>query len=263
MLGISTIILFLLLVSLMTVGHELGHFLVARFFGLQTPVFGLGLPWGPSWVIGHKWDTQVRVHLLLFGGYVSIPELDSAPPDETSRAKPLRHFPLWQRILVVLAGVGFYIMFAWMALFISLNAAGEPNQRVVVQDLSPTNPIAASAGVKRGDLIVAIDSKQVSSPDEIVSCLRSHPATPVIIRVLRQEHELELPITSDSGGKVGMSLGIDVSSSYRRIGFVECFGRATHNLYKMTTDIYRATGRFSKARRTSKQPDQRHQEPSA
>ena len=66
MFGIAIVIL---IVSVLIVGHELGHFLVARLFGLQTPVFGLGLPYGPSWVIAQKWDTQLRIHLLLFGAY--------------------------------------------------------------------------------------------------------------------------------------------------------------------------------------------------
>jgi len=63
------------ILSILIIVHEFGHFSVARLFGFQTPVFGFGLPFGPSWIIGRRWDTEFRIHAFLMGGYVAIPEL--------------------------------------------------------------------------------------------------------------------------------------------------------------------------------------------
>ncbi|MFN5539105.1 MAG: site-2 protease family protein, partial [Candidatus Melainabacteria bacterium] len=51
--------------------HEAGHFFAARYFGMQTPVVGLGLPFfGPTWKIGKIQDVEFRLHPLLLGAYV-------------------------------------------------------------------------------------------------------------------------------------------------------------------------------------------------
>ena len=63
------------ILSILIVVHECGHFLVARLFGFQTPVFGIGLPFGPHITLGKKWDTEFRIYAFLLGGFVAIPEL--------------------------------------------------------------------------------------------------------------------------------------------------------------------------------------------
>lgn len=76
----------LAVLTILVIVHECGHFLVARYFGFQTPIFGFGLPFfGPYWTIGHKWGTEFRIHALLIGGYVAIPELG----DESSSSQEL------------------------------------------------------------------------------------------------------------------------------------------------------------------------------
>src|ERR1700737_385184 len=114
------ILVMLGILSVLIIVHEFGHFSVARYFGVQTPVFGFGLPFGPSWVVGHKWGTEFRVHACLLGGYVAIPELgDESNAKEEHYGvplKPFKKFPIWQRALVAFAGVGFNIMFAWLVM---------------------------------------------------------------------------------------------------------------------------------------------------
>src|SRR5205085_1300293 len=109
------------------------------------------------------------------------PELDPAPAPEEGNAdelaKPFRNFAVWKRVLVVLAGVWFYIIFAWCVLVGSLNAFGIPSQNVVVHGLSSTNHIAADAGMKAGDRLLSFDSKSIGSVDDAISEFRSHADT--------------------------------------------------------------------------------------
>lgn len=76
------------ILSILIVVHECGHFLVARFFGFQTPVFGIGLPFGPHITLGKKWDTEFRIYAFLLGGFVAIPELGDESQMEAAYGAP-------------------------------------------------------------------------------------------------------------------------------------------------------------------------------
>lgn len=78
---ILSVLLMLAILSSLIIVHECGHFLVARLFGFQTPVFGFGLPFGPYITVGKAFETEFRIHACLLGGYVAIPELG----DESAR----------------------------------------------------------------------------------------------------------------------------------------------------------------------------------
>lgn len=112
-----SVLLMLGILSVLIIVHEFGHFIVARFFGFQTPVAGIGLPFGPSWTIGERWGTQFKVHAMLLGGYVAIPELgDESNASEEAYGvplKPFKKFPIWQRALVAVAGVTMNVIFAY------------------------------------------------------------------------------------------------------------------------------------------------------
>ncbi|PWU02838.1 MAG: hypothetical protein C5B53_01135 [Candidatus Melainabacteria bacterium] len=238
------VLLLILILSGLIIGHELTHYFVARLFGFQTPVFGLGLPVGPYLEIGRKWDTQFRVHPLLLGAYVTIPELDPVDPGDSSNSlsKPFTNFPVWQRLIVVLAGIGFYLACAWVALFFSLGVAGAPNTRIVVHSLSPQIPIAANAGIKPGDSIIALDSLKVSTIDDVLSYLHAHPSTSITIHLLRQDQPIAVSITPDASGKVGMSIDRENTSGYTRVAPLDALSQASQQCCTLTAGIFTATG---------------------
>lgn len=267
-------LLMLGVLSVLIIVHELGHFWVARLFGFQTPVFGFGLPFGPYWVLGKVGDTQIRFHALLLGGYVAIPELgdesaSSPPPAQDTAApmsqegstlaqpednssdnpygvplKPFRKFPIWQRALVAFAGPAFNIIFAWLIMFIIVNTFGDPSQKVIVADLPAANPIAAKAGVKVNDQIVSIDKASVDTPDDIIVYLGSRPLTPVNVHIIRDGNPLDVSMTTNKYGKVGMALVTEGPMQYRKINLnpIESAGFATEKLSKLTTRMIQGLG---------------------
>ncbi len=183
------------ILSSLIIVHEFGHWSVARFFGFQTPIFGFGLPFGPTWSLGKKWDTEFKIHACLVGGYVAIPELG----DESNatqehfgvQLKPFKKFPVWQRMLVAVAGVNNNVVFAWICMFIMLTTLGVPKQDVVVHALPPANPIAKDAGVQAGDHIVAIDEKKMAGVDEVIQYLGKHKGQQVTLHIFRPEKPAE------------------------------------------------------------------------
>lgn len=188
--GVAVLVMLGILSSLIIV-HEFGHWSVARFFGFQTPIFGFGLPFGPTWSIGKKWDTEFKIHACLVGGYVAIPELG----DESNatqehfgvQLKPFKKFPVWQRMLVAFAGVNNNIIFAWLVMFIMLMTLGVPKQDVVVHALPAANPIARDAGVQAGDRIVSIDNKKMAGVDDVIQYLGKHRKETVVLHIFRPD----------------------------------------------------------------------------
>lgn len=188
---VLAVLVMLGILSILIIVHEFGHWSVARYFGFQTPIFGFGLPFGPTWSLGKKWDTEFKIHACLVGGYVAIPELG----DESNatqehfgvQLKPFRKFPVWQRMLVAVAGVHNNIVFAWLVMFVMLCTLGVPKQDVVVHSLPAANPIARNAGVLRGDRITAIDEKKMAGVDDVIQYLGKHKNQEVTLHIFRPD----------------------------------------------------------------------------
>ncbi|MBX9694785.1 MAG: M50 family metallopeptidase, partial [Cyanobacteria bacterium] len=217
-------------------------------FGFQTPVFGVGLPFGPSWTVGKRWDTEFRLHACLLGGYVAIPELG----DESSfknqdevfgvELKPFKKFPIWQRALVAFAGPGFNIIFAYLIMLFMLFCQGIPTYQTVVHSLIESNPIALKAGVKAEDRIVSIDDKKISTPDEAVNYLSSKKGEEVTLHIEREKQPSDIKLTTSPDGKVGMVLIVKGPVSYEKVNenIIGVFGLAAQRLYELTASMMEA-----------------------
>jgi membrane-associated protease RseP (regulator of RpoE activity) len=244
----TAILIMLGILSVLIIVHEFGHFSVARFFGFQTPIFGFGLPFGPSWTLGTKWETQFKIHACLLGGYVAIPELgdeSNVQPDAYGvPLKPFRKFPIWQRALVAFAGVGMNFIFAWAVMLTMLACFGEPFQAVSVTALPADNPLAATAGVKVKDKIVGIDQIHVTSTDDVINYLTKHPSTPVVLHMQRGSEKIDIPVTTNDKGKVGMALFPRGPVHYTKINAnpIEMIGLATTKTVKTTGMMLEAMG---------------------
>jgi regulator of sigma E protease len=240
----------LAILSTLIIVHECGHFSVARYFGFQTPVFGFGLPFGPHWVVGKKWGTEFRIHACLLGGYVAIPELgdESAASEDAFGVplKPFRKFPIWQRALVAFAGVGFNIIFAYLVMLVMFLTLGQQSQPTVVTKLIPADSIAAKAGIKVNDTIVAINDKPVSSTDETVAALSSHRAELVHVQILRDSKPMTIDVTTNDKGKVGMQLEGKGPATYKKVegNFFEVARQALVRLWTLTSSMMSALGQM-------------------
>lgn len=100
-----SIIIMILLLSLLILVHEAGHFIAARAFGIKVDKFGFGLPIGPTLFKTKCGDVEILVHAFLLGGYVSFPDDDKdsdLPEDSEER---FINKPVGQRAVVAAAGV--------------------------------------------------------------------------------------------------------------------------------------------------------------
>src|SRR3989339_1737988 len=108
------IITMLVLLSVLVIVHELGHFSVARMLGIRVERFGFGLPFGPTLYETMWGKTKVVVHALLLGGYVAFPDDDpdsDVPEDDPGR---ISNRKVWERFLVIIAGVSANVVIAYL-----------------------------------------------------------------------------------------------------------------------------------------------------
>lgn len=241
--GIITMILGLCL--LITI-HELGHWLVARLFGFQTPVFSVGFgkrEW--SWVLGTFWETEFRIAPILAGGYVSIPELQ----DETSlnvmakedgSQKKYRTFPVWQRILVAAAGVVFNVVSAAIMVFALFAVWGQPDYKVnstFVKDLAPQVVVARDAGILPGDKFVSVGGRVVVNPDDLSKALKDSADKPVVVVVERAGKNVDVTLTPTPAGTIGIALGVEGERVFKPMSVSDAATQSvsvTGNMISMT-----------------------------
>ena len=172
----------ILILSFLIFFHELGHFVVARFFGVKVEVFSIGF--GKkilSWV--HK-DTTYCISAVPLGGYVQMKGQDDSDPSKKNfdhdsyMSKP----PL-QKIAILFAGPFANFLLAFF-LYIAVGVLGVPTLAPVIGNISE-NSSAQSAGLIEGDKILEIANISINSWDEIKPM------------VLKTDGQIELKIERD------------------------------------------------------------------
>lgn len=158
--------------------HELGHFLLARAFGIGIRTFSLGF--GPvlfSRVVGR---TRYQVAALPLGGFVSIvgETADAEIPDDFSEKESFSLRPAWQRALVLAAGSVFNLLMAWIICWGLIWANGINEVPPVVGEVMADSPAAASP-LRAGDRILSLDGEPISRWEEIPLFMRLNQDKPV------------------------------------------------------------------------------------
>jgi regulator of sigma E protease len=182
---LSTLGIFAAALLLLVFVHELGHFLAAKLFGMRVERFSVGFP--PRIFGIQKGETDYCIGATPLGGYVKISgmideSMDDDYLDEEPKPWEFRSKPVWQRIVVITAGVIFNMILA-VAIYGGLAFSnGETKvkldsvQSIYVADSS----LAARAGFQTGDKIVSVNGKDVPyfrdllSPNEIMASSLSY-----------------------------------------------------------------------------------------
>lgn len=162
-----TIVGFVVAVSLLVTVHEFGHFWVARKLGFKVLRFSVGF--GPAlWKKTAGIDrTEYVVAALPLGGYVKLLDEREGPVPPEDLARSFTRKTPFQRILVLLAGPAFNIVFAILVLWGMLWLSGEPQVKPVVGKVVPDS-LAARADLRTNDEFVRIEGRTIATHSDVM-----------------------------------------------------------------------------------------------
>jgi regulator of sigma E protease len=186
--GYTIIVPFIILLGLLIFVHELGHFLVAKYFGVRVEVFSLGF--GRKIFSRKKGDTTYALSLIPLGGYIKMFGDDmNAEISEEEKKYSFLHKPVLQRMAVVLAGPFMNLFFAIFLYFIIV-MAGEDVKAPIIGDIR-LNTIAYSVGFRSGDRILNVGGEKVHSWNDFQDKLTSYIGRTVEIKIKRDSTDTE------------------------------------------------------------------------
>jgi len=225
------ILIFIVVLAILVLVHEFGHFIVAKKSGIKVTEFGLGFPpklWSKTYG-----ETEYSINAIPFGGFVRI--FGEDPNDESlsgpERARAISSKPRYIQAAVLVAGVFFNMLFAWFLIstgyLVGLPSSADyvgpgtvENVRLTVTSVSPDSP-ASAANIKAGDAIVYLSSenkyelKEVS-PSTVSNFIEAHGKEGVVFGLQRGK---DIVTTETIVGKKGIVEGkVAVGIAMENIG---------------------------------------------
>ena len=236
---------FLLMLGPLVTLHELGHYLVGRWFGVKAETFSVGFGKELAGFTDRR-GTRWRLSALPLGGYVqfagdmnpaSQPTADWLALPEDERAQTFQAKLLWQRALIVAAGPVTNILIA-LAIFTAFALAfGKPMTPPVIAMLTEDSA-AAAAGLEIGDRIVAVDGAAIEDFADLSSLVFPFPGREIEVSYERDGQVDTVPVriavheeVDEFGNKAEIGL-IGVGSStptFVAVGPIEAAGFAVES----------------------------------
>ena len=220
---VVNILLFLLVVSILTFVHELGHFIAAKVIGAMVFEFAIGF--GPKLFSKKIGETMYSIRALPFGGYVKI--LGDGDSEEKvtkeDEKKNLNKKPKWQRIIVMLAGVTMNILLSISIYYIVLAANGW--ELVLNQEFKDFKPVGATiyrerdgdveyelidggnaqeAGLPEKGIVKSVNGIKIEYTDDVGKIIRSKKGEYVSINACVEDVCTDYDVKVSDEGKVGI-----------------------------------------------------------
>jgi regulator of sigma E protease len=271
--AIQWILPFIIVLSVVVVIHELGHFWMGRLFGTKIESYSVGF--GPeifAWVDKH--GTRWRVAWLPLGGYVKFygdmgpasepdPEvLAHLEKDGVHRDEVFHFKPLYQRALIIVAGPLANFILAIAIFAGALMTVGEPNVPPVVAAVSEDMP-AEAAGFQEGDVITAMNGRRVTNFTEVMPVIAMSSGAPLTFEVDRGGEEVTLTVTpqeeerEDRFGNVHrlgvVGLTFNEEPEWVRYGPLVATAKGTRQTYDIVAQTFIYLGRVISGRQSADQ----------
>lgn len=188
----TSIFAFIVVLGILIFFHELGHFLIAKVFGVGVEKFSLGF--GPRLFGKTIGITDYRISAIPLGGYVKmVGEEPDAEIDPINIPISFNHKHVFKRILIVGAGPMFNLFLAVLIFFALLWYSGIPILRSSIGDVSENSP-AFKAGLKKGDRVIAIDNHPIEYWEEMAGQIVNSKGKPLSFIIQRKDHQFSVSI---------------------------------------------------------------------
>jgi membrane-associated protease RseP (regulator of RpoE activity) len=200
--GLGDLLLFIAILIVIVMLHELGHFATAKWSGMKVTEYFVGF--GPRlWSI-RRGETEYGVKAIPAGGYVRITGftvLEDVAEEDEPRA--YRQQPFWKRIIVGSAGSAMHFLIAFILALISVFAFGVATNNVKIGALEHWNGVAQTpaqqAGLRAGDVIVSIDGHRLANSTTVHDVITHSVGKSVTLGVERNGHLTRVVVTPKDG----------------------------------------------------------------
>ncbi len=201
---LQSIFWFLVLIGIMILIHELGHFWAARFFKVRVEVFSIGF--GPRLFGFRRGDTDYRFSAILFGGYVKMAG-EQMGEDHGDDPSGLLSKPRWQQLIVAFAGPFMNIALAIGLLtglyMVKYQKLADEDKGSVIGYVIPGSA-ADKGGLKAGDKIIRLDGQADPNWEDINMKEVASSELPMDVTVLRDGKAVETKVTPTRDDKNGV-----------------------------------------------------------
>lgn len=256
--GIGSVLIFIVVLTVLVFVHELGHFLVARYFKIHIEEFGIGFPPRAIGVVKDK-DNRWRVFFGQnapkpeeLGGQRTIYSLNALPiggfvkpagEDNPNVPGGLASASKTARIAVLAAGSTFNLIFALLVFTIGFRL-GWPD-RVTLAEVRPGSP-AAVAGLQKGDVVLRVDETDIHHTQQISQIVYANLGTPIEIALQRGTQELTTEVTPrtewpEGEGPMGIAMTLTLVTDY---SWPQAFARAGREIAFQFDELIRLPGRL-------------------
>ncbi|MCL5673043.1 MAG: site-2 protease family protein [Deltaproteobacteria bacterium] len=195
---VADILAFIIVVSIIVVFHEFGHFIVAKILGVKVENFSLGF--GPKLISKKIGETEYAISALPLGGYVKLmgedPEEELSPEDEKRSFSKLSPF---KKFLIIFFGPMFNFILALVILTI-IFSAGKPILKSVVGKVIKGDP-AVMAGLKKGDVITSVNGKKLWKWTSLSSYIQKYGKHTIVLGVKRPINTIKNKTTNNKAVK--------------------------------------------------------------
>ncbi|HWB84769.1 MAG TPA: RIP metalloprotease RseP [Bryobacteraceae bacterium] len=204
MLVFENILWLLVLIGVMIMIHELGHFWAARFFDVKVEAFSFGF--GPRLFGFRRGETDYRFSLVLFGGYVKMAG-EQVTDENIDDPRSFLAKPRWQRLIIAFAGPFMNVVLAIGLLtglyMVKYQRVSDADMQAVIGHVMPDSP-AAKAGVQDGDRIVRLDGKANPTWEDVALKEVASAYRPMYLTIERKGKYLDLTVTPTLSDRTGV-----------------------------------------------------------
>jgi regulator of sigma E protease len=194
----------LVLIGVMIMIHELGHFWAARFFDVRVEAFSFGF--GPRLFGFRRGDTDYRFSLILLGGYVKMAG-EQVTDENIDDPRAFLAKPRWQRLIIAFAGPLMNVVLAVGLLtglyMVKFQKVADEDMQAVIGHVMADSP-AAKAGIQDNDRIVRADGKKNPTWEDVVIKEIASAYRPMYLTIERNGKRFDTAVTPNLNERTGM-----------------------------------------------------------
>ncbi len=246
---ILSIIYFLLILGLIVLVHEFGHFIFSKMFKIHVYEFSIGMGpviWSTKKIREKKIkegkkvsETLYCLRLVPIGGFVSLAGEGSEEDKDIKKENLMQSKPAWQRFLVMFFGAGNNFILGLIVLLIAGLIYGSPDLSTKIPKVIEDSPVY-NIGIKDGDEIISINGKSTKTLDDVQLYLTLAGSEETEIKVLRNKKELKFnvtPLNDDEKEEKGYSFGIQFRNNLEK-GFTKSLNFAFKKWYSIARQVF-------------------------